>query len=84
MSCRDATAINALIAADNRVHVADLRGPALSPIRGGLADDWVHPDDVGYTRIANLFQAPGRAAALLPGRARVNQHTPRAAHGSAG
>ncbi|QKV81749.1 SGNH/GDSL hydrolase family protein [Amycolatopsis sp. Hca4] len=65
-----ARAANALIdaaAGDGRVHVAELRGPALSPIRGSLADDWFHPNDVGYARIAGLFEAPVRAAARLGG-----------------
>ncbi|MGW3961011.1 SGNH/GDSL hydrolase family protein [Amycolatopsis sp. NPDC005003] len=59
----EARAVNALIDADDHVHVADLRGPALSPIRGSLADDWFHPNDVGYARLADLFEAPVRAAA---------------------
>ncbi|QKV73826.1 hypothetical protein [Amycolatopsis sp. Hca4] len=54
-------------AADKRVHVADLRGPALGPVRGSLADDWFHPDDVGYRRIADLFETPVRAAAAHRG-----------------
>ncbi len=61
-----ARAVNALIdtaAADGRVRVADLRGPALGPIRGTLADDWFHPNEVGYARIAALFEAPVRATA---------------------
>ncbi|MET8850775.1 GDSL-type esterase/lipase family protein [Amycolatopsis sp. NPDC004625] len=61
-----ARAVNALIdaaAAEGRVHLAELRGPALSPVRGSLADDWFHPNDVGYARIADLFEAPVRAAA---------------------
>ncbi|MGK3207921.1 SGNH/GDSL hydrolase family protein [Amycolatopsis sp. MEPSY49] len=58
--------VNALIdtaAAQGRVRVADLRGPALGPIRGTLADDWFHPNEVGYARIAGLFEAPVRATA---------------------
>ncbi len=50
-------------AAENRVHVADLRSPVLSAVRGSLADDWFHPNDAGYARLANLFEAPVRAAA---------------------
>ncbi|WP_410590459.1 SGNH/GDSL hydrolase family protein [Amycolatopsis sp. lyj-23] len=63
-----ARAVNALIdtAADaGRVHVADLRGPALSPVRGHLADDWFHPNDAGYARIADLFERPVRAVVSL-------------------
>lgn len=62
----EARAVNALIdaaAAEDRVRLAELRGPALSPVRGSLADDWFHPNDVGYARIADLFEAPVRAAA---------------------
>ncbi|EOD70633.1 hypothetical protein H480_00065, partial [Amycolatopsis vancoresmycina DSM 44592] len=59
----EARAINALIDADDRVRVAELRGPALSPVRGSLADDWFHPNDAGYARIADLFEAPVRAVA---------------------
>lgn len=58
--------VNALIdtaEAAGRVRVADLRGPALGPIRGTLADDWFHPNEIGYARIADLFEAPVRAAA---------------------
>ncbi len=61
----EARAVNALIdaaAAENRVHIADLRGPALGPVRGSLADDWFHPNDVGYARLADLFETPVRAA----------------------
>ena len=58
--------VNALIdtaEAAGRVRVADLRGPALGPIRGTLADDWFHPNEIGYARIADLFEAPVRATA---------------------
>ncbi|OXM53707.1 GDSL family lipase [Amycolatopsis thailandensis] len=61
-----ANAVNALLdasAASSRIHVADMRGPALGPLRGSLADDWFHPNDVGYTRIADIFEGPVHAAA---------------------
>ncbi|MFK0247137.1 SGNH/GDSL hydrolase family protein [Amycolatopsis azurea] len=59
-----ANAVNALLdtaGARGRIHIADLRGPALGPLRGSLADDWFHPNDVGYTRIAAIFERPVRA-----------------------
>jgi acyl-CoA thioesterase-1 len=61
----EALAVNALIdraAARGEVYVADLRGPALGPLRGSLADDWFHPNETGYTRISHLFEAPVRKA----------------------
>ncbi|MGW5740589.1 SGNH/GDSL hydrolase family protein [Amycolatopsis sp. NPDC003861] len=67
----EARAVNALIdaaATDARVHLADLRGPALGPVRGNLAADWFHPNDIGYTRLADIFEAPVRAATQAPGR----------------
>ncbi|WP_370961928.1 SGNH/GDSL hydrolase family protein [Amycolatopsis sp. cg9] len=65
----EARAINALIeaAADRgQVHLAEFRGPALGPLRGSLAADWFHPNDVGYARMARIFEAPVRAAAGSP------------------
>ncbi|WP_439379084.1 SGNH/GDSL hydrolase family protein [Amycolatopsis lexingtonensis] len=64
-----ARAINALVetaAARGHIHLAELRGPALGPLRGSLAGDWFHPNDVGYARMADLFETPVRAAAGLP------------------
>ncbi|MEC3980583.1 SGNH/GDSL hydrolase family protein [Amycolatopsis sp. H20-H5] len=60
-----ALAVNTLIdhaAATGALHVADFRGPALGPIRGTLADDWFHPNERGYARIASLFEVPIRRA----------------------
>jgi lysophospholipase L1-like esterase len=60
----EASAVNALLdraGAEGRIDVADLRGPAMGPLRGSLADDWFHPNDVGYTRMAGIFEAPVRA-----------------------
>lgn len=60
----EARAVNALLdaaGAAGRIDVADMRGPALGPLRGSLADDWFHPNDVGYERIAGIFEAPVRA-----------------------
>ncbi|WP_326953715.1 MULTISPECIES: SGNH/GDSL hydrolase family protein [unclassified Amycolatopsis] len=66
-----ALAVNALLdraGAAGRIDVADLRGPALGPLRGSLADDWFHPNDVGYERMAGLFEGPVRAClARYPG-----------------
>ncbi|MEU0796224.1 SGNH/GDSL hydrolase family protein [Amycolatopsis sp. NPDC005961] len=62
----EARAVNELVdtaAARGDVRIADLRGGALGPLRGSLADDWFHPNDVGYTRIAGLFEPPVRAVA---------------------
>ncbi|WP_410636467.1 SGNH/GDSL hydrolase family protein [Amycolatopsis sp. cmx-4-83] len=64
----EAREINALIeaaATRGRVHLAELRGPALAPLRGSLARDWFHPNDVGYERIAGIFEPPVRAAVGL-------------------
>ncbi|WP_290050178.1 SGNH/GDSL hydrolase family protein [Amycolatopsis solani] len=61
---RQAREINALIeaaTAHGEIHLAELRGPALAPLRGSLAVDWFHPNDVGYARIAGIFEAPVRA-----------------------
>ncbi|WP_039916996.1 SGNH/GDSL hydrolase family protein [Amycolatopsis azurea] len=60
-----ADTVNALLdtaGARGRIQVADMRGPALGPLRGSLADDWFHPNDVGYARIAGIFEGPVRAA----------------------
>lgn len=62
----EARAVNALVdaaGARGDIQVADLRGGALGPLRGSLADDWFHPNDVGYARIAGLFEGPVRAVA---------------------
>ncbi|EME60954.1 SGNH/GDSL hydrolase family protein [Amycolatopsis decaplanina] len=61
-----ANAVNALLdtaGARGRIQVADMRGPALGPLRGSLAEDWFHPNDVGYARIAGIFEAPVRTVA---------------------
>jgi lysophospholipase L1-like esterase len=61
---QEALAINALIEAAEaagRVRVADLRGGSLRSIRGTLADDHFHPNELGYARIATAF-----AAAIRP------------------
>ncbi|GAA1973833.1 hypothetical protein GCM10009754_56070 [Amycolatopsis minnesotensis] len=53
--------INALIdaaEAGGAIATAELRGPALGPVRGSLAADWFHPNERGYATIANLFRGP--------------------------
>ncbi|MEA5360707.1 SGNH/GDSL hydrolase family protein [Amycolatopsis sp., V23-08] len=60
----EARAVNALLdeaGAHGRIEVADMRGPALGPLRGSLASDWFHPNDVGYESIAGIFEGPVRA-----------------------
>jgi acyl-CoA thioesterase-1 len=60
-----ALAINALIdhaAAEGRVRVADMRGRTVLSLRGTFAEDHFHPNERGYSTIADRF---GTALGLL-------------------
>jgi lysophospholipase L1-like esterase len=54
----EALAINASVesaAAAGRLRIADMRGGTFASIRGTLAEDYFHPNEVGYARIAAAF-----------------------------
>jgi acyl-CoA thioesterase I len=61
-----ANAINQLIeraGAAGRIRVAELRRQSIGAIRGTLAEDHFHPNEIGYARIAKAFAVPIGAGA---------------------
>ncbi|WP_233157985.1 SGNH/GDSL hydrolase family protein [Actinokineospora bangkokensis] len=67
----EAQEINAVLdreAAAGRLRVAEMRGGALGSWRGSLAEDFFHPNERGYARIAAVFEDPVRRSLREPRR----------------